>query len=118
MKRIFTSFYILLCFISVNAIAEIDSGGQVDFSSIEEQERRQIISELTYHLDIKQTCDQTLSWDDSGSVGTWMAISLSLRQVSQNISLGDMHHRREGLSITVYQPLANQRLTQKEHHRY
>jgi hypothetical protein len=67
MNRISTSFFILLCFISVNAIAEIESSGQIDFSNIEEEERRQIISDLTYRLDTKFTCAQTLNWDDGGS---------------------------------------------------
>ncbi len=35
-------------------------------SSIEAQERAQIISELTFHLDTKQVCTQKLIWDDSG----------------------------------------------------
>lgn len=40
---------------------------ETDFSAIEEQERAQIISELTYSLVTKQNCSQTLNWDDSGS---------------------------------------------------
>lgn len=46
---------------SANVLAE------ADLSGIEEQERAQIISELTYRLETKQNCDQTLNWDDSGS---------------------------------------------------
>jgi VPS62-like protein len=53
---------ISICMMSANAIAE-----STDFSSIEEQERAQIISELTFLLDTKQVCTQTLIWDDSGS---------------------------------------------------
>ncbi len=52
---------LILCLMSVNVVAE------TDFSTIEEQERAQIISELTYRLDTKQNCNQTLNWDDSGS---------------------------------------------------
>lgn len=51
-----------LCMISANAIAETS-----DLLSIEAQERAQIISELTFHLETKQVCTQTLNWDDSGS---------------------------------------------------
>jgi len=40
---------------------------EADISGIEAQERAQIISELSYRLDTKQNCDQTLNWDDSGS---------------------------------------------------
>jgi len=67
MIRIFSSFYILLCIISVNAIAEINSNGPINYSEIEAQERLQIISELTYRLETKFTCKQTLKWDDGGS---------------------------------------------------
>jgi VPS62-like protein len=48
--------------VSVNAATE-----GTDFSSIEAQERAQIISELTFHLKTKQVCAQKLVWDDSGS---------------------------------------------------
>jgi VPS62-like protein len=47
---------------SANVMAE-----DTDFSSIEAQERAQIISELTFHLVTKQVCTQKLIWDDSGS---------------------------------------------------
>jgi len=67
MIRIFSSFYILLCIISVNAIAEINSNGPINYSEIEAQERLQVISELTYRLETKFTCKQTLIWDDEGS---------------------------------------------------
>ncbi len=52
---------ILLCILSVSVMAE------TDLSSIEAQERAQIISELTYKLETKENCTQTLNWDDSGS---------------------------------------------------
>ncbi len=52
---------ILLSVISTSGMAE------ADLSGIEAEERAQIISELTYRLDTKQNCDQTLNWDDSGS---------------------------------------------------
>ncbi len=51
----------LLFILSANVLAE------TDLSSIEAQERAQIISELSYRLETKQNCDQTLNWDDSGS---------------------------------------------------
>ncbi len=38
-----------------------------DNLSSREEERQKIISELTYHLNTKSTCTQTLIWDDSGS---------------------------------------------------
>jgi VPS62-like protein len=53
----------LLGFISTQVMAE------ADFSAIEEQERAQIIKELSYRLATKKNCDQTLNWDDSGSGG-------------------------------------------------
>ncbi len=53
---------ITFCMFSANAIAE-----GTDFSSLEAQERAQIISELTFHLDTKQVCSQKLIWSDSGS---------------------------------------------------
>ena len=40
---------------------------QVDLSEIEAQERAQIISELSYRLDVKQNCTAKLIWDDAGS---------------------------------------------------
>jgi VPS62-like protein len=66
MNRIATtiarSIFISICMMSANAIAE-----STDFTNLEEQERAQIISELTFHLETKQVCTQTLVWDDSGS---------------------------------------------------
>ncbi|GEM_PF-2688624 len=59
MQNLLTLF--LLCLMSVSVMAE------TDFSAIESQERAQIISELTFHLDTKQVCTQKLIWDDSGS---------------------------------------------------
>ncbi len=53
---------ITFCMFSANVIAE-----GTDFSSLEAQERAQIISELTFHLDTRQVCSQTLIWSDSGS---------------------------------------------------
>ena len=52
---------LLFLTISFNVIAE------TDLSSIEEQERQQIIKELTFSLNTQQNCTQTLMWDDSGS---------------------------------------------------
>lgn len=49
---------LLLCFISAATSAE---------SSAEEKERQKIIAELTYRLDTKSTCTQTLIWSDKGS---------------------------------------------------
>jgi len=40
---------------------------ETDFSAIEAEERARIISELSFHLETRQNCKQTLSWDDSGS---------------------------------------------------
>ena len=60
-------FLILLFVFSSNIFAEIGSNEQIDYSEIEEQERLQIISELTYRLDTKSTCVQTLNWDDGGT---------------------------------------------------
>jgi hypothetical protein len=67
MSRYPTLFFILLCFGSVNVIAETSSSGQIDLATIEKEERRQIISELTYRLNTSLTCNQTLNWDDGGS---------------------------------------------------
>ncbi|MBL1141602.1 MAG: Vps62-related protein [Proteobacteria bacterium] len=61
MKLKYSLIYILFSILSVNIMAE------TDFSAIEAQERAQIISELSYRLETNQNCDQTLSWDDSGS---------------------------------------------------
>ena len=58
------SIVISFCLISVNTMA-VD--GKTDFSSLEAQERAQIISELTFSLQTRQVCTQTLNWDDSGS---------------------------------------------------
>ncbi len=60
-------FLILLFVFTANIFAEIGSNEQIDFSEIEAQERLQIISELTYRLDTKSTCVQTLNWDDGGT---------------------------------------------------
>ena len=60
-------FLILLFIFSANIFAEIGSNEQIDYSEIEEQERLKIISELTYRLDTKSTCVQTLNWDDGGT---------------------------------------------------
>jgi len=60
-------FLILLFVFSANIFAEMGSNEQIDYSEIEEQERLQIISELTYRLDTKSTCVQTLNWDDGGT---------------------------------------------------
>ena len=48
-------------------MAETKSISQIDISDIEEQERHQIISELTWRLNTKKVCGLTLSWDDRGS---------------------------------------------------
>jgi VPS62-like protein len=66
MQRI-ALIHILLCLISVNAIAEAETTVKLDLADIEAQERQQIIKELSFSLDTTQTCTQTLSWDDSGS---------------------------------------------------
>jgi hypothetical protein len=61
-------FLLILLFVfSANIFAEIGSGEQIDYSEIEAQERLKIISELTYRLDTKSTCVQTLNWDDGGT---------------------------------------------------
>jgi hypothetical protein len=60
-------FLILLFVFSANIFAEIGSNEQIDYSEIEAQERLKIISELTYRLDTKSTCVQTLNWDDGGT---------------------------------------------------
>jgi hypothetical protein len=52
---------------SVNTFAGDSSNNQIDISQIEAVEREIIIKELTYRLDTKFTCTQTLNWDDSGS---------------------------------------------------
>jgi Skp family chaperone for outer membrane proteins len=66
MNRIATSIVqitvITFCIMSADLLA-----ANADFSSIEAQERAQIISELTFHLNTKQVCTQTPVWDDSGS---------------------------------------------------
>ena len=67
MTRLLITIHILLCFISVNAQTEGETSVKPDLSDIEAQERQQIISELKYRLESKQTCTQTLTWDDSGS---------------------------------------------------
>ncbi len=69
-------FLLILLFVfSANIFAEIGSNEQIDYSEIEAQERLKIISELTYRLDTKSTCVQTLNWDDGGTV----CLRLSLR---------------------------------------
>lgn len=51
----------LFCLLSHNLIAA------TDLSAIEEQERAQIISELSYGLQAKENCSAQLIWDDAGS---------------------------------------------------
>ena len=61
-------FILILLFVfSANIFAEIGSNEHIDYSEIEAQERLQIISELTYRLDTKFTCVQSLNWDDGGT---------------------------------------------------
>ena len=61
MKLTKITLALIVYLISFAAMAE------TDLSAIEEQERAQIISELSYRLDTKQNCSATLIWDDAGS---------------------------------------------------
>lgn len=56
-----TPVALLFYFVCTHLIAE------TDLATIEEQERAQIISELTYRLDTNQNCSAKLIWDDAGS---------------------------------------------------
>ena len=47
-------------------IAE-DNTAAIDLSVIEAEERQQIIKELSFRLNLKKNCNQTLDWRDSGS---------------------------------------------------
>jgi len=60
-------FLFSLIVFSVNTFAGDSSNNQIDISQIEAAEREIIIKELTYRLDTKFTCTQTLNWDDRGS---------------------------------------------------
>jgi len=66
MEKIFLVFCILILNAPV-LFAEIGSTDQIDLSQIEAAEREIITKELTYRLDTKFTCTQTLNWDDGGS---------------------------------------------------
>ena len=62
--KIFTIIQVLLYLSSFNVFAE---EGEIDLSKIEADERAKIYYELSYRLETKQNCNQTLNWDDSGS---------------------------------------------------
>jgi Vacuolar protein sorting-associated protein 62 len=55
---------VLLFLSSVNVFA---AEGNIDLSKIEADERAKIYYELSYRLETKENCNQTLNWDDSGS---------------------------------------------------
>ena len=57
----------LLILLPFNAFAAEAARIQTDLSAIKEAERQQIINELSYRLDTKQSCDMNRRWTDSGS---------------------------------------------------
>lgn len=66
MKQLLIPTALLFSLIATQTNAE-EVTVKVELSVIEEQERQQIIKELSYRLDTKQNCNQTASWQDSGS---------------------------------------------------
>lgn len=110
-------FLILLFVFSANIFAEIGSNEQLDYSDIEAQERLKIISELTYRLDTKSTCVQTLTWDDGGT-GADLDGYFYIPTVSQSeYMIGGYASREEKSSdscvLTVSEPANNPQGTPK-----
>ena len=67
MPRLRLFAFSLLGLVSVNLMAKDETTGKYDISGIETQERQQIISELSWHLNTKKVCGLDLKWDDGGS---------------------------------------------------
>jgi len=104
-------FLILLFFPLANTFAGEPSNKQIDISQIEAAEREIIIKELTYRLDTKFTCTQTLNWDDGGS-GADLDGYFYIPTVSQSeYIIGGYASRKEKSSnscvLTVSEPANN-----------
>ena len=67
MNKKYTLYLFSLFVFSVNTFAAETGQIQTDLSAIREAERQQIIHELSYRLDKKESCDLVKRWTDSGS---------------------------------------------------
>ena len=63
----YSLFLFSLSLFSINTFAVETGQIQTDLSEIKAAERQQIINELSYRLDTKQSCDLIRRWTDSGS---------------------------------------------------